>query len=142
MISSLSSQIKKCRSLKDCTAVIRGLEANAPRSDRIFADDAPMPNTYCPMTVLTKKQLFLKLCWSTDTCGHNIYEVKRDNIICVLRGRNKPVWHRMTILMFGYRLNILVIHTCANMLHKQLHLNPAVGNIFNTFQPQPGIGVD
>ena len=69
MISSLSSQIKKCRSLKDCTAVIRGLEANAPRSDRIFADDAPMPNTYCPMTVLTKKQLFLKLCWSTDTCG-------------------------------------------------------------------------
>ena len=32
--------------------VSQGLKPNAPRSDRIFADDALMPNKYCPMPVL------------------------------------------------------------------------------------------
>ena len=73
LISYLSWPIRQCMSLKDWRLQwARGLEPNAPRSDRIFADDTLMPNKYCPMPVLAPdKETALLFKFKNCFCGRD-----------------------------------------------------------------------
>ena len=135
LMSYLSWPIKQCRSLKDWRLQwARGLEPNAPRSDRIFADDTLMPNKYCPMPVLapdkeTTRLFKFKNCF----CGRDTY---LSTVVTTSRRPTDFLCRRT----FWLRQNELVgpewPFWCLDIDWID------VGNKFNMFQRQPGIGVD